>query len=685
MRRSRLPTVARQLLAEIPDADLLERYVQHRADDAFAQLVTRYSRLVWGQCRNLLPGDADADDAFQATFLTLARSAKSIRPGAPLGPWLHGVAYRVCGNARRAMGRRAKREKACATPEADRPVADSTWEAAFAAVSEEVQKLPEAQRTAFVLCCIEGRATTEAAASLGQKLGTFSARLTRAKQTLLDRLAKRGLGASILALGGITGTVAVAPAALIARTLALVPSGVTIPSSVLTLTQGVTGMIMLRFKLLVAGVLVATGLGLSFGGGWSGEATAQVAGTTATKPVPPKEDVAVAQLKAELEKVKAMLAKAEADAAKKAMDDKVERSKRFKRNELDFDLQRDPKEKPALVTNFEYEPVPKEGLTDFEELLANREKAGWSFVGQVTIKGSGPEEKLVFRKLPTPPKSPGFYPNVPSPAGMMPPKAIEGLPGMMPPKAIDPTIPTLPGSPGGLMPPRAIDPATPVSPFVPGVGLPAKPPLASGLPPVPHAGASPIAPAASKKSRVGSISVNGNDTTSKEVIAALIGIKPGEVFDMAKVVRAEENLANSGLLAKPPKVEVVSSGLGSDHQDLVVTLKENPRDKGPVVDAQRQLDQARIAQLEKLLAEYQAGKAPGKTDLGKCYYRSEDFGNWELPQLIDVLGKVFADEIKAKKFNAHFRIESEPGIFTVNDATPDEIRAVTAWLKKLKK
>ena len=83
MRRSRLPTVARQLLAEIPDADLLERYVQDRADDAFAQLVTRYSRLVWGQCRNLLPGDADADDAFQATFLTLARSAKSIRPGGP--------------------------------------------------------------------------------------------------------------------------------------------------------------------------------------------------------------------------------------------------------------------------------------------------------------------------------------------------------------------------------------------------------------------------------------------------------------------------------------------------------------------------------------------------------------------------------------------------------------------------
>ncbi len=473
MRRSRLPTVARQLLAEIPDADLLERYVQDRADDAFAQLVTRYSRLVWGQCRNLLPGDADADDAFQATFLTLARSAKSIRAGAPLGPWLHGVAYRVCGNARRAMGRRAKREKACATPEADRPVADSTWEAAFAAVSEEVQKLPEAQRTAFVLCCIEGRATTEAAASLGQKLGTFSARLTRAKQTLLDRLAKRGLGASILALGGITGTVAVAPAALIARTHALVPSGVTIPSSVLALTQGVTGMMMLRFKLLAAGVMVATGLGLSVGGGWSGEATAQVAGTPATKPVPQKGDFAIEKLRLDLEKAKADLAKAEAEA--RLDERKLAAEAAILRERLAFELQRD-----KLPTKFEYEPVPKEGLTDFEERLAKREKAGWSFVGQVTIQGFGPEEKLVFRKLPLPPKATGFNPAVAPPGGMIPPKATE----------VPPT-PAVPGRPGELMPPKTTDPTEKVDPLNRGPGLPIKPPVAPGSPPPPGAAPAP--------------------------------------------------------------------------------------------------------------------------------------------------------------------------------------------------
>lgn len=250
MHRFRLPSVVRQLLPEVPDGELLERYAVHRDNDAFAQLVARYSRLVWGQCRNLLPNDADADDAFQATFLAMLRSAKSIRTGSPLGPWLHGVAYRVCQNARRANGRRAKRETVCALPETGRPVADSTWEAAFAAVSEEIQKLSETQRTAFVLCCIEGRATTDAAALLGLKLGTFSARLTRAKQALLDRLAKRGFNAGLLALSGLTGSVAIAPASLIQRTLAMVSSGVGIPDSIHTLTHGVTRNMMVRFNQL---------------------------------------------------------------------------------------------------------------------------------------------------------------------------------------------------------------------------------------------------------------------------------------------------------------------------------------------------------------------------------------------------------------------------------------------------
>lgn len=383
MRRSQLPCVVRLLMAEVPDADLLERYVLQRDDDAFAQLVTRYSRLVWGQCRNLLPNDADADDAFQATFVTLARSVKLIRAGAPLGPWLHGVAFRVCKNAQRANSRRAKREKASAQPEANRPVADSTWEAAFAAMAEEVQKLPESQRLAFVLCCIEGRACTEVAASLGQKLGTFSARLTRAKQTMMDRLAKRGFGAGVLALGGVTGSVALAPAALIARTLTLLPPGVAVPSSVLTLTYGATGM-MIRFKLIAAGVMVASGLGLSAGTGWYASATAQVPSADdikiTGKVTLPKEET-IDQLKANLEKAKAFLAKAEAEQ------DAVRRV-RFVAKLVEA----------QAAPQFEYVPLQK-GISrkEFETILADRESKGWNFIGEVTI-----DDHLIGQKVPTP-------------------------------------------------------------------------------------------------------------------------------------------------------------------------------------------------------------------------------------------------------------------------------------------
>ena len=381
MQRSRLPGMARQLVAAIPDADLLDRFVLQRADDAFAQLVARYSRLVWGQCRNLLPDDADADDAFQATFLTLARSAKSLQKDIPLGPWLHGVAFRVCKNARRANGRRAKHERANARPEATRPIAESTWETAFAAAAEEVQKLPEAERTAFVLCYIEGHATTAAAASLGVRPGTFATRLTRAKQKLLERLARRDLGAGVLAFGGITGSEAVASAALIERTLALIPSGVTIPSSVHVLTQGVTGMLMFRFKLLAAGVLVATGLGLSVGGGWQSSATAQAPGGGGGPLMPPpggapaKGDPKIEELKDQLEAARAALFQAERQADLKAR-----------------------RERAALqdAAKFDYEALPKNGLTtkEFETKFLEREKAGWSFVGQVSIdtskeRGSG--------------------------------------------------------------------------------------------------------------------------------------------------------------------------------------------------------------------------------------------------------------------------------------------------------
>src|ERR1700694_4394617 len=93
------------------DADLLARFVQTGEEAAFTAILQRHGTLVIGVCRRVLGNTADADDAFQATFLILVRKASSIRKGASVASWLYGVAYRVSLEARTRAARRRAREK----------------------------------------------------------------------------------------------------------------------------------------------------------------------------------------------------------------------------------------------------------------------------------------------------------------------------------------------------------------------------------------------------------------------------------------------------------------------------------------------------------------------------------------------------------------------------------------------
>ena len=272
------------------DASLVARFVASNDAAAFATIVRRHGTMVWGVCRNLLPQDGDAEDAFQATFLALVRSAKNVRNTATLGPWLHGVAVRVATKLKRTAARRKIREGIVARPEATSPVADSQWDALLAAVHEEVNRLPEAERTAFVLCCLEGVRQPVAAAQLGWKPGTLTGRLSKAKRRLLDRLSQRGL-APALALGAIgasttTGS-AIAPATLIETTLAFANEMGAVPASILTLSQGVSGMMISKVKLLAAAVVLAGGMAMSLGTGVFSTADAQTAPRTPTAATPP--------------------------------------------------------------------------------------------------------------------------------------------------------------------------------------------------------------------------------------------------------------------------------------------------------------------------------------------------------------------------------------------------------------
>src|SRR5262245_58826821 len=97
--------------AGMTDGQLLEGFITRRDQAAFAALVRRHGPMVWGVCRRALPSHHDAEDAFQAAFLVLARKAASIRSPELHASWLYSVAHQTARKTRQAVAKRQTREK----------------------------------------------------------------------------------------------------------------------------------------------------------------------------------------------------------------------------------------------------------------------------------------------------------------------------------------------------------------------------------------------------------------------------------------------------------------------------------------------------------------------------------------------------------------------------------------------
>src|SRR5262245_28865836 len=160
------------------DGELLARYLADRDEAAFAALVHRHGALVWGVCRRLLPHVPDAEDAFQATFLILARKANSIRRQHSVGSWLHGVACRVARKLRAGLARRAALPPPDERTVAD-PANDVSWREVKGVLDEELGRLPEKYRAPLLLCYLEGLTQDEAAKRLGWRRAVLRGRLDR--------------------------------------------------------------------------------------------------------------------------------------------------------------------------------------------------------------------------------------------------------------------------------------------------------------------------------------------------------------------------------------------------------------------------------------------------------------------------------------------------------------------------
>ncbi len=278
------------------DAELLGRFVGRRdeaAEAAFAALVERYGPMVLGVCRRVLGDRHEAEDAFQATFLVLARKAGSIARREQLANWLFGVACRTALDARaRATRRKAREQRMHAMSGSEgRPADDEApiLDELRAILDEELARLPERYRGAVVLCELDGLSRRAAAQRLGIPEGTLSSRLARAKALLRQRLARRGLALSALALDTALMRQAQARTLLVPfslvdstiRSATCVAAGAALAeaatASVATLTQGVLkAMLLAKFKGIALGLTAAvmtTGVVLAqYSAGWSPQA-----------------------------------------------------------------------------------------------------------------------------------------------------------------------------------------------------------------------------------------------------------------------------------------------------------------------------------------------------------------------------------------------------------------------------
>ncbi|HJT78406.1 MAG TPA: sigma-70 family RNA polymerase sigma factor, partial [Gemmataceae bacterium] len=192
--------------AEAPDdAQLLQRFARERDQHAFAALVQRHGALVWGVCRRVLGHEQDAEDAFQATFLVLARKAGTVRRQEALGAWLYEVAYHVALKARAAAARRRQHEREAGTMPRPDGSDEQLRQEVRRVLDEELHRLPPRYRRLLVLCDLQGRTHQEAARELGLPPGSVSRHLGRGRELLRERLVRRHgpmvLGAVRRALG----------------------------------------------------------------------------------------------------------------------------------------------------------------------------------------------------------------------------------------------------------------------------------------------------------------------------------------------------------------------------------------------------------------------------------------------------------------------------------------------------
>jgi RNA polymerase sigma factor (sigma-70 family) len=260
-------------LGMLTDSQLMERAMCTRGGEgaqlAFATLVERHGPAVLRVCRAVLRDEHQAHDAFQATFLVLARKGRGLRVQGSLGAWLSQVALRVARGARAADARRCRLERRyaeIAAPEVAVDAADCEWELGVV-VREEVDRLPDRLGVVVRLCDLGGCSHEEAARHLGWPVGTVKSRSARGRARLRARLVRRGLAPSVLPALARGPARLGPPAWLVEQTVRVTghlvaggPAGL-VPVSIARLAEGAMLMMFVHRIQTFAGAALLLGLG----------------------------------------------------------------------------------------------------------------------------------------------------------------------------------------------------------------------------------------------------------------------------------------------------------------------------------------------------------------------------------------------------------------------------------------
>jgi RNA polymerase sigma factor (sigma-70 family) len=280
---------------ELPDRELLRLFSNGQDEAAFQGLLRRHGPMVLDVCRNVLGNDAEAEDAFQATFLILAQKAASIRKTASVGSWLHGVAYRTALKARAEFARRQKHENRKSSQTKPALSDDLSWRDVQQVVHAELDRLSERYRAPLVLCYLQGKTQDEAALVLGVSKTTLKKHLESARSLLRARLVRRGLGPALLLLAGAwpgAKASAALPPALVSSTVKAATrlaaghaAAGLVSTKVAALTEKVLKAMFLTKVRITTAVVLAFAMVTLFGG-WAIRGHRESGGAVAAAPAP---------------------------------------------------------------------------------------------------------------------------------------------------------------------------------------------------------------------------------------------------------------------------------------------------------------------------------------------------------------------------------------------------------------